>query len=174
MPAEHLAVEMAQQRQVKLGAVPRRTELIGGDRRQREGARRLALKKAEARGELGRDQGAQAHVVGEHDQLDMRAGLVGADAGRDRVGDHRDLGLEVDAPRLLGGDNGVVRPEKPVRAALVHQRLGPERIRQLGAARLAHQLDMVDVGAAVGPLEGARQGRLYFKAPKGSEADVSR
>ena len=40
---------------------------------------------------------------------------------------------------------------------MVHQRIVPEAFRHLGATRLAHQLDVVDVGAAVGPVEGARQ-----------------
>ena len=50
-------------------------------------------------------------------------------------------------------------PMKAVRAALIHQRIGPERRRHLRAARLAHQFDMRDVGRAVGPLIGARQRR---------------
>ena len=47
-----------------------------------------------------------------------------------------------------------------VGAALVDQRIGPETRRHLGAARLAHQLDMVHIGRAVGPLIGARQRRM--------------
>ena len=48
---------------------------------------------------------------------------------------------------------------KAVRAALIHQGIGPEARGHLGAARLAHELDMVHVGRAVGPLIGARQRR---------------
>ena len=49
--------------------------------------------------------------------------------------------------------------EQIVRAALVDERIGPERRRHLRAARLAHQLDVIHVGAAVGPVIGARQRR---------------
>ena len=47
--------------------------------------------------------------------------------------------------------------EHLVGAALVHQRIGPEALRHLRAARFPHQLDMVHIGRAVRPLIGARQ-----------------
>ena len=52
-----------------------------------------------------------------------------------------------------------VGAEEVVAAALVHQRVGPEFGRHVGAARAPHQLDVVHVGRAVGPLKGARQRR---------------
>jgi hypothetical protein len=84
--------------------------------------------------------------------------LGGGGAHRHVAGHHGDLGLEVDAPGLVG-HHRVARADEAVRAALVHQRVGVERGRHLGVARLAHQLDVVDVGRAVGPLVGARQRR---------------
>ena len=54
----------------------------------------------------------------------------------------RDLALEVDAPGLVAGLDVVAGADEGVGAALVHQRIGPERRRHLHAARLAHQLDM--------------------------------
>src|SRR3546814_11270573 len=71
--------------------------------------------------------------------------------------DLRDLRLEVDAPGLLGQADRRARPDEDVRAALVDERVAPEGLRQLGAARLAQQRDVVHVGRAVGPLVGARQ-----------------
>ena len=94
--------------------------------------------------------------------------------GRHRVGDDRHLGLEVDAPRLVGGEDAVARPEKSVRAALVHQRVGPERVGQHGAARLVHQLDMIDVGTAIAPLEGTRQGRAEIPGIERKDAASAR
>ena len=58
--------------------------------------------------------------------------------------------------------NRIVRPQHDVGAALIHQRIGPERCRDFGAARFAHQRDVIDVGRAVQPLVGARQGRCTF------------
>ena len=75
------------------------------------------------------------------------------------VGDHRDLGLEIDAPGFVGERHVVARAEQIVRAALVDQRIGPERGRHFRATRLAHQLHVIDVGAAVHPVIGARQRR---------------
>ena len=91
-----------------------------------------------------------------------RARRLGVDAHRHVVGDDRDLGLEIDAPGLVGHRDRIARAEERVGAALVHQRIGPEARRHLRAARLAHQLDVVHVGRAVGPLIGARQGRGAF------------
>ena len=75
------------------------------------------------------------------------------------AGHHCDLGLEVDAELLPRHDDVVARAEEIVAAALVHQGVGVEALGHLGAARLAHQLDVVDERRAVGPLVGARQRR---------------
>ena len=82
------------------------------------------------------------------------------DAARHVAGDDDDLGLEVAAPGLVGERDRVARGEHLVGAALVHQRVGPEALGHLGAARLAHQLDVVHIGRAVRPLIGARQRRV--------------
>ena len=57
--------------------------------------------------------------------------------------------------------------EEVVAAALVHQRVGVEALGHLGAARLAHQLHVVDEGRAVGPLVGARQRRHALRRLEG-------
>ena len=69
------------------------------------------------------------------------------------------------SPRRIGSQG----PEKRVRAAAVHERVGPERRGHLGAARLPHERDVVDVGRAVGPAEAARERRA---APGRIERDV--
>ena len=105
-------------------------------------------------------------------QPDRRRGLLAAGAHRHVAGDHRDLGLEVDAPGFVGSRDRIARTEEAVGAALVHQRIGPEARRHLGAARFAHQLDVVHVGRAVGPLVGARQRRgasCSWKRNEGTE-----
>ena len=81
------------------------------------------------------------------------------DAARHVAGDDDDLGLEVAAPGLVGERDRVARPQHLVGGALVHERIGPEALRHLGAARLPDQLDMVHIGRAVRPLIGARQRR---------------
>jgi len=75
------------------------------------------------------------------------------------AGDDGDLGLEVVAHGLAGHDHVVARAQQVVAAALVHQRVGVEAGRHLGATRGAHQLHVVDVSRTVGPLEGPWQGR---------------
>ena len=94
-------------------------------------------------------------------------------AHRHVVDDDRDLGLEVDAPGLVGHHDRIARAEEGVGAALVHQRIGPEAFRHLGAARLAHQLDVVHVGRAVRPLVGARQ-RRHARRARGSAPTAPR
>ena len=54
----------------------------------------------------------------------------------------------------------IARAEEAVRAALVHQRVGPEAVGHFGVARLPHEGDVVHIGGAVGPLIGARQRRV--------------
>jgi len=67
------------------------------------------------------------------------------DSHRHVVGDHRDLAFQVD-PELLARHRDVFAgSEKVVRAALVHERIDPEARRHLGAACLAHQLDVIHI-----------------------------
>ena len=96
-------------------------------------------------------------------------------AHRHVAGDHRDLGLEVDAPGFGRHRDRLARTEERVGAALVHQRIGPERRRHLGAAGSADELDVVHIGRAVGPLIGARQRRgaiVLVEAEGGHRADA--
>ncbi len=102
---------------------------------------------------------AQRDVVDQQHQTDGLRRLRGRGAQRHLPGDDGHLGLEVDAPALLGHD-GVAGSDEAVGAALIHQRVGVEGGGHFGFACLAYQLDMVDVGRTVGPLEGARQGRV--------------
>ena len=82
------------------------------------------------------------------------------DAARHVAGDDDDLGLEVAAPGFVGERDRRARREHLVRAALIHERIGPEALGHLGAARLPDQLDVVHISRAVGPLIGARQRRV--------------
>ena len=95
----------------------------------------------------------------EHEEQDVPAPLRPRSSHRHVAGDHRDLGLEVDAPRFVGVHDVLARSEHVVGRALVHERVGPEFRRHRRAARAADELDVVHVRGAVGPLVGARQRR---------------
>jgi hypothetical protein len=83
---------------------------------------------------------------------------LGRHAHRHVADDHADLAFEINAMGFVDCLDVIVGADEGIGAALVHQRVGPERRRHLHAARLAHQLDMHDVSRAVGPLIGAWQG----------------
>jgi hypothetical protein len=136
--AHLLAVPVHGHRQVHLALAPGLAEFVGRHRHRRECRGRLALEEAEALAQFGRDQVAQRDIVGQHHQADGFAGLLGRGAHPHVAGNHGHLGLEVDAEGLAGADDIVLRPDEVVRAALVHQRVGPELGWHLGAARLAH------------------------------------
>ena len=135
-------------------------QLVRRHRHRRERRRRLAVEEAEALGELGRDQIAQRDVVDQHHAAGCARAAsaavapIGTSSVTTATSPSRSMPQASSASAM--GSRGA---EKGVRAALVHQRIGPEARRHLGAARLAHQLDMVHVGRAVGPLIGARQRR---------------
>ncbi len=97
------------------------------------------------------DQPAQRHIVDEADQPDggQRFGAAGALAHI--AGHHHHLGFQIEAPAGIVERDGITGAEELVAAALVHQRIMPETGGQLG--------DMVHIGAAIGPLIGAGQGR---------------
>ena len=141
-------------------------ELVGRDRDRREGRRRLGLEEAEALGELGRDQVAQRDVVDQHHQPDVLARRLGVHAHRHVVDDHRDLGLEVDAVRLVGQRDrrrrGPRKPSEPpwyISGSV--QKLGG-----ISAPRaLRTSSTWLTIGRAVDPLVGARQRRRA--APSG-------
>ena len=63
---------------------------------------------------------------------------------RDGVGNDRNLSLEIDTPLGFATDRRGRRIEHSM--ALIHQRIGPEAVRHLSPARLAHQLYVIDVG----------------------------
>jgi hypothetical protein len=126
-----------------------------------------ALEEAETFFQLLRDQVAQRDVVDQHHQPHRGRGLFERGPHRHVGGDDRHLGLEVDAPFLGQHRDRVARPDKGVGPALVHQRIGIKGRRHRGAARLAHQFHVVDVGRTVGPLEGTRQRRRAFLLDEG-------
>ena len=97
----------------------------------------------------------------------MLAGRVRRNAHGHIVGDDGDFRLEVDAPGLVGDRDRRPRREEAVGAALIHQGVGPEAFRHLRAARLAHKFHVIDIGRAVRPLIGARQGRQGFRLIEG-------
>ncbi len=102
-PAERLAVERSQQRQMQLAVTPGGAEFV---RRHGDGGecrRRLAVEEAETLGQLGRDEIAQRDVVDQHQEPDVACGAPRRrDAHRHVAGDDGDLAFEVDAPGLVG------------------------------------------------------------------------
>ena len=165
--AHQVAVERRAQRQMQAGAIPGLAQLVSAHQHRREGGPGLGLIKAELLAQFRGNQLAQGHIVDQPDQLNVLSGLSGADPGGHIVGDHRHFGLEIDAPVLAFHGDGVLRADKGIRGPHIHQGVFPERGGQFGAARLAHQLDVGHVGAAIGPVIGPRQGR-------GAARDVKR
>ena len=140
-----------------LALLPVAAELVRGDGHRREAAGGFGLEEAKALGELPGNEVAQAHIVDQHQQLDVLLCPLRAGAHGHVVCDDGHFRFKVDAPLLRPHDDGAAGGEEAVGAPLIHQRIVPEAVRHLGAARLAHQLHVVDVGAAVGPLVGAGQ-----------------
>src|SRR5262252_10873462 len=138
-----------------LAAVPYFAWFVGCYRDWRSAAGRFALDKAESFGQLRRDQVAERYVVYEHEQFDMFRSFFGAHCHRYIIRDRGDFGFKVDSPRFVRHENGITGAEKRVGAALVHKRIGAKFRRHLRAARLARQLHMRKIGAAVQPLMGA-------------------
>ena len=108
-----LPLRVDEQRQVQLAVVPGIAQLVRRDGDGREGRGRLRLEEAEALRQLRRNEVAQGDVVDEHDEADgRRAPPRGvAPIGTSPVID-RDLGLEVDAVRLVGRGIGSRGPRK--------------------------------------------------------------
>ncbi|MNK74606.1 hypothetical protein D3C87_941250 [compost metagenome] len=156
--AELCAVQLDQKLARQLAVLPAIPEFIRRDEDGRQGAGGLGLDEAEALGQFAGDQVAERDVVDQADQTDRSQGLVARGAQRHVAGDDHDLGLQVAAPGLVLQRDGVARTHELVGAALIHQRIGPEGRGHLGAARFAHQFDVVHIGRAVGPLIGAGQG----------------
>ena len=115
-----------------------------------------------------------AKLFGQHDQADAVERLLGRGTHTHIGCDDGNLGLEVDAEGLAGHHHRVTRANEVVAAALVHQRVGVETLGHFGVTRLAHQLHMVDVGRAIGPLVGARQrGHTLRRIERESVAGVA-
>ena len=74
------------------------------------------------------------------------------------LGDDRNLGLEIDAVRLVRGRDRIARAEEAIGAALVDQRIGPEGLRHFRAPGFPDEFDMIHISRAVRPLIGAGQG----------------
>ena len=128
--ANFAAVPGALQRHVQATAPPGtfsvENQLVGcnGYRAKRRGG--LGLKKTKSFGQLGGNQVAQRHVVGQHHQPDSVDGMVWRCAHPHVCGDHGNFGFKVNAKGLAGHDHIVTRADKVVAAALVHQRVGIE------------------------------------------------
>jgi hypothetical protein len=101
----------------------RLAQLVGRHRHRPEGGGRLALQETEP---LASSAGIRLRRLQSLTSISSRMPVqrgVGRGAHRHVAGDHRDLGLEVDAP-VLGRRTGVVAgAEEVVAAALVHQRV---------------------------------------------------
>jgi hypothetical protein len=69
--AEWLTVQVHLERAVQFPVLPALAELVGGDQHRRQRRGRFGLEKAEAFGELGRNEVAQADVIDEPDQTDV-------------------------------------------------------------------------------------------------------
>ena len=141
-PAERLAVERDDQRQLHLAPVPGGTEFVGRGRHRRECGRRLRLEEAEPLGEFSRDEIAQRHVVDEHDEPDRRRRVLARAARANVVDDDGDLRLEVDPEILARHDNGLAggekgRPSRPG-TSRDRSRTRPASRRRGRAARVRH------------------------------------
>ena len=89
----------------------------------------------------------------------MRGRLRRRDRHRHVVGDHDDLGFQVDAVILADYLHRIARAIEAGTHRLIHQRIDIEAFRHLGATRAAHALDVRQIGAAIHEFIGARQGR---------------
>ncbi|MNV39249.1 hypothetical protein D3C71_1308220 [compost metagenome] len=157
--AEPGPVDVGHQRQVHLAVLPGLAQLIRGDEHRRQRRARLGLQEAEALGQFAGDQIAQRHVVDQADQLDVAGGLFRGHRHRDVVGDHHQLGFQIDAVFLADHLDRITRAVEAGAGGLVHQRVGVKALRHLGAAGAAHARHVRQVGTAVDELVGARQRR---------------
>jgi hypothetical protein len=157
--AKQLAVQMHGQRPMHPALHPVGSQFVGRDRHRAEGAAGLDWKKPKP---LASSAGIRLRSDTSLTSISRRMAWphCAALAPIFTSPVTRPPRLRGRCPSLPTGQDRVARADKGVRAALVHQRVGPERLRQLGTARLAHQFDVIDVGRAIGPLVGARQRRM--------------
>ncbi len=85
-----------------LAVAPRAAQLVGVTATGEKLDAGLLWKKPKPLASSAGNEVAQAHVVDQHQQADMRLRRGSGDAHRHVAGDHRDLGFEVDAPCLVG------------------------------------------------------------------------
>ena len=147
------------QRQVDLAAVPGVTQFIRRDRDRRECGPGLGLVETELLGQLCRYQVPERYVIDDSNQLDMFLCLLGGDAGGHIVGKDSDLGFKIDTPVFTFHQDVIAGADKRIGGAHVHQWIDPEGFGQFRPAGLAHHFNVGNVGAAVGPVVGAGQGR---------------
>jgi hypothetical protein len=147
---------------VNLAPSPCIAELIGRHRHRRKSGGGLRLHESESLAELRGNEVAQADIVDQHQQPDVARCLLRGDTDRNVAGDDRDLGFEVDAPRLVGQHDVVASALQAVRAALIHQRIGPEFRWHCRSTGTAYQLDVVHIRRAIQPLVSAWQWRHRF------------
>ena len=78
----------------------------------------------------------------------------GCGAYRDIVRYHGDFRFEIKAEAFIAArqGDGVARPKKRVRAALIQQRIAPERGGHVRAARLSDECHVVHIGRTIRPL----------------------
>ena len=157
--AEQIAVHPGAHRTVRTPAVPGLAQFVRRDRDRRERGGRLGMEEAEAFGEVGGHQRAQAHVVQQYQQPYRGCRSLLVRAHRHVAGDDAQLHLEVDAVLLAVNRDVVAGPEQRIGAALVHERLALEVGRQRLLVRAHDELGVDDVGRAVGELVRARQRR---------------
>ena len=73
----------------------------------------------------------------------LRFFLTGAEA--DIARDDSNLAFHVAAPGFIGERDRLARPQEAVGAALIHQRIGPERLGHLRLARLTDELHVIHI-----------------------------
>ena len=155
---QHLIVDTDPHRQRKLAAIPHRAEFIRRHCQRGEGSGGLALHEAKALGQFLRNQIAQADIVDQGQQQDLVCGFVALNAHGGVIQDHCHFGLQIDTPVLGLAADVILRADEVVGVALVHQRVFAHFGGHLGAACLAHQFHMRQIGRGIQPLIGARQG----------------
>ena len=96
---------------------------------------RLRVEEAEALLQLGWDEVAKGHVVGQHDEPDVSRGVLPPRAHRRIAEDDGDLRLEVEAPSRVLQRDVIGRTEQHAGAALIDQRIRAQGRRAASAPR---------------------------------------
>jgi hypothetical protein len=149
---------------MQFAVAPRIAQRIRRHRDGRKGRRWLRLEEAEALFQLGRDEIAQADIVHEHDEANAFAVPQSAliPASQSSTID-RDFGFEIATPGLVSQRNRFhAWPRKASLPPWYISGSVQNALRHLGAARLAHQRDVVHIRRPVSPLIRTRQRRCGF------------